>query len=115
MAADRVLADLFKLVGGRLLVANPRRTETEAGGGDFDLIVEDLDHNWPLRMPPGWRLAQMLWYDIGSWYWVLDHAGETVAMDTVEDPDGPRGRWAPNRPAARSRGHAIREPRKLHI
>jgi hypothetical protein len=53
-----------------------------------DLIVEGLDPCWPLRLPSGWRLCQVLHYDIKGWYWVLDHGGETVALDTVDDPDG---------------------------
>ena len=47
-----------------------------------------LDPSWPLRLPTGWRLCQVLHYDIKGWYWVLDHDGETVALDTVDDPEG---------------------------
>ena len=64
------------------------RSKREGGGGDFDLVVEGLDPNWPLRLPSGWRLCQVLHYDVKGWYWVLDHDGETVALDTVDDPRG---------------------------
>ena len=83
------LDELLPLIGDRSFVVQPRRSaDSDGGGGDVDLIVEGLDPNWPLRLPSGWRLCQALHYDIKGWYWVLDHDGETVALDTVDDPDG---------------------------
>ena len=83
------LDELLPLIGDRSFVVQPRRSaDTDGGGGDVDLVVEGLDPSWPLRLPSGWRLCQVLHYDVRGWYWVLDHDGETVALDTVDDPDG---------------------------
>jgi Phosphotransferase enzyme family len=83
------LDELLPLIGDRAFVVQPRRiADTAGGGGDVDLVVDGLDPGWPLRLPSGWRLCQVLHYDIKGWYWVLDHGGETVALDTVDDPDG---------------------------
>lgn len=85
----RSMAEILPLIGDRVLLLHPRRSsDRETGGGDVDLAVERLDPLWPLRLPPGWRLSQVLHYDVRGWYWVLDHAGETVALDTVDDPRG---------------------------
>ena len=83
------LGDLLPLIGDRAFLVQPRRSaDTDGGGGDVDLVVEGLDLSWPLRLPAGWRLCQVLHYDIKGWYWVLDHDGETVALDTIDDPHG---------------------------
>jgi Phosphotransferase enzyme family len=83
------LDELLPLIGDRTFVVQPRRSaDSEGGGGDVDLVVDGLDPFWPLRLPSGWRLCQVLHYDIKGWYWVLDHDGETVALDTVDDPAG---------------------------
>ncbi len=83
------VTDLLPLIGDRVLELNPQRTsEGETGGGDVDLAVERLDALWPLRLPPGWRLCQVLHYDVRGWYWVLEHGGETIPLDTVDDPRG---------------------------
>jgi hypothetical protein len=83
------LDGLLPLIGDRTFVVQPRRSAgTQGGGGDVDLVVDGLDPIWPLRLPSGWRLCQALHYDIRGWYWVLDRDGETVALDTVDDPDG---------------------------
>lgn len=57
-------------------------------GGDIDCAVEGIDHLWPLRAPPGWRLTQRRNYDMNSWFWVLDRDGSLIRFDTVEDPHG---------------------------
>jgi hypothetical protein len=83
------VAQLLPLIAHRTLLVHPKRSaQTEGGGGDVDLLVEELDPNWPLRLPPGWRLCQVLHYDVKGWYWVLDHDGATLALDTVDDPKG---------------------------
>ena len=87
--AMAALDDLLPLIGDRVFVVQPRRSsDTEGGGGDVDMVVSGLDPSWPLRLPTGWRLCQVLHYDIKGWYWVLDHDGETIALDTVDDPEG---------------------------
>ncbi|HEY7280440.1 MAG TPA: hypothetical protein VID47_02500, partial [Actinomycetota bacterium] len=80
--------DLLPLIGDRTFLVHPRSAEAEGGGGDVDLLVEHLDANWPLRLPSGWRLLQMLQYDVKGWYWVLERGGQTLAIDTVDDPRG---------------------------
>ena len=83
------LTQLMTLIADQVLLVHPRRSaDSQEGGGDFDLVVDGLDLNWPLRLPSGWRLCQMLHYDVRGWYWVLDHSGEAVALDTVDDPRG---------------------------
>jgi hypothetical protein len=83
------LPELLPLIADRVLLVHPRRSDqSEGGGGDVDLFVDGLDRNWPLRLPPGWRLCQVLHYDVKGWYWVLEHDGETLALDTVADPTG---------------------------
>ena len=47
-----------------------------------------LDRRWPLRLPDGWRLCQVLHYDLKGWYWVLERDGQVVCLDTVDDPRG---------------------------
>ena len=80
--------ELLGIIGERVFVVHPRSKDIEGGGGDVDLFVDGLDLDWPLRLPSGWRLLQVLHYDIKGWYWVLEHEGETLAIDTVEDPSG---------------------------
>jgi hypothetical protein len=79
---------LLPLIADRVLLVHPRRSVQTEGGGDVDLFVEDLDPSWPLRLPSDWRLCQVLHYDVRGWYWVLDREGETLALDTVDDPKG---------------------------
>ena len=86
--APAAYEELLGIIGERVFVVHPRSQEMEGGGGDVDLFVEGLDLNWPLRLPMGWRLLQVLHYDIKGWYWVLEHGGETLAIDTVDDPGG---------------------------
>jgi hypothetical protein len=84
--ADPSLADVLSLIGTRVLVLSDG--VDGQGGGDLDLAVDGLDPLWPLRLPSGWRLSQVLHYDAKGWYWVLEHAGRAVAIDTVDDPRG---------------------------
>ena len=82
------LPRLLPLIADRVLLVHPRRSAESEGGGDVDLFTEGLDPSWPLRLPSGWRLCQVLHYDVRGWYWVLDRDGETLALDTVDDPKG---------------------------
>ncbi len=89
VGAIATVDDLLPLIGDRVFLVQPRRSgDGEDGGGDVDLIVGGLDPSWPLRLPSGWRLCQVLHYDVKGWYWVLEHDGDTVALDTVDDPEG---------------------------
>jgi len=63
-----------------------------SGGGDIDVVLEELDPWWPLRLTDA-RLCQCLWYDVTGWYWVVDRGGGTVALDTLVDPQG-TGKYA---------------------
>ena len=76
------------LMGTHVLMLNPTQAITHRAAGDIDLAVEGLDELWPLRLPPDWRLCQVLHYDARGWYWVLDHEGQTFAFDTIDDPLG---------------------------
>lgn len=60
----------------------------DAGGGDVDCAVPELDRSWPLGLTGGWKLCQCLHYDITGWYWVLERDGEVVRLDTLDDPRG---------------------------
>ena len=75
-----------------------------SGGGDVDLMVDELDPWWPLRVTNA-RLCQCLWYDVTGWYWVLDLGGETLALDTLLDPRG-TGKYAFVPPAVDRNGGA---------
>ena len=43
---------------------------------------------WPLRLQGGWFLCQSLHYDVTGWYWVLDHDGDVLSLDTLDDKSG---------------------------
>lgn len=58
------------------------------GGGDLDTAVDGLDLYWPLRLPTDWRFCLCLRYDITGTYWVLAGPGRSIAIDTLQDPDG---------------------------
>jgi len=87
-AAGESFTHLLSLMGRRVLMLDPEGTSARRSGGDIDLAVEQLDPLWPLRLPSGWRLCQVLHYDVMGWYWVLEHEGQTVAFDTIDDPLG---------------------------
>lgn len=83
------IAQILPLLGTRAEIVHGTPTEgAEGGGGDHDCVVERLDPSWPLRLPADWRLCQRLRYDVAAVCWVLDHAGEVVAVDTLDDRDG---------------------------
>jgi hypothetical protein len=99
MTTTEIHPDLLSLLGREVFVVH-------AGGGDVDCVVRDLDRRWPLRADREWRLCQALHYEPGSYFWILDRAGQTVKLDTVTRP-GIHGRNAfPRRdvstPAARA-------------
>ncbi|HET9249133.1 MAG TPA: hypothetical protein VFP13_04230 [Actinomycetota bacterium] len=84
-------AELIAMIGERaMLLHGPsdEGTDFRLSGSDLDCVVLNMDPLWPLRLPPGWRLCQCLRYDLGGWYWVLERAGEVVALDTIDDPWG---------------------------
>jgi hypothetical protein len=84
-------ARLIPLVGERtLFLHGPSPEEAEAGlsGRDLDCAIDGLDPMWPLRLPEGWRLCQVLHYDLKGWYWVVERQGEVLALDTIDDPKG---------------------------
>lgn len=60
-------------------------------GTDIDCAISGPDPTWPLRVPQasgGWRVLQKMHYDYGGWYWILDHEGDVVAIDALDDPLG---------------------------
>ena len=73
-----------------LVLHTPPSQEADRGlsGLDVDCAVHDLDQRWPLRLPDGWRLCQVLHYDLKGWYWVLERDGQVVCLDTIDDPTG---------------------------
>jgi hypothetical protein len=83
--------ELIPLLGDRAMVMHaPPMSDRENGlsGLDIDCAVERLDPMWPLRRPDGWRLCQVLRYDLSGWYWVLERDGQVYALDTIDDPWG---------------------------
>jgi hypothetical protein len=81
---------LAALAGRRVMILHTPPEVADAGlsGLDVDCAVTGLDRHWPLRLPDGWRLCQLLHYDLKGWYWVLERDGEVVCLDTVDDPTG---------------------------
>src|ERR687895_476342 len=56
---------IARLAARRMRVIQPPSEWGEAEGGtDLDCIVEGIDATWPLRLPPQWRLCQVLRYRI---------------------------------------------------
>ena len=84
-------AVLIGMIGERAMLLHGPSDEASdfrLSGSDLDCVVLNMDPLWPLRLPAGWRLCQCLRYDLGGWYWVLERAGEVVALDTIDDPWG---------------------------
>jgi hypothetical protein len=81
---------LAALAGRRVMILHTPPEVADAGlsGLDVDCAVDGLDRRWPLRLPDGWRLCQVLHYDLKGWYWVLERDGQVVCLDTVDDPKG---------------------------
>jgi hypothetical protein len=71
-----------------ILHTPPDTAASGLSGLDVDCAVDGLDRRWPLRLPDGWRLCQVLHYDLKGWYWVLERDGQVVCLDTVDDPKG---------------------------
>jgi hypothetical protein len=71
-----------------ILHTPPDTAASGLSGLDVDCAVVGLDRRWPLRLPDGWRLCQLLHYDLRGWYWVLERDGQVVCLDTVDDPRG---------------------------
>ncbi|HEX2195595.1 MAG TPA: hypothetical protein VHJ76_01610, partial [Actinomycetota bacterium] len=83
------LSDVVPLLGEKAEpIHMPLGAPEGVGGGDVDCLVWRLDETWPLRLPAGWRLLQILRYDTVAWYWILERGGEVIAIDTLADPDG---------------------------
>jgi hypothetical protein len=80
------LETVLPLIGARIRVIHGDGDARE--GGDLDCVVERLDPSWPVRLQKPWRLCQMLEYDLGSFYWVLDGPQGPIAVDTLEDLRG---------------------------
>jgi hypothetical protein len=57
-------------------------------GTDVDCAVERGAWFWPLRLPADWALCQTVRYDLGGSVYVLEHDGETVMFDVLDDPLG---------------------------
>ena len=85
MQVEDILARMGK--GVRLLVWSWPDEE----GTDIDCAVSDPDKTWPLRVTDAsgrWRVLQKMHYDFGGWYWILDHDGDVIAIDALDDPMG---------------------------
>ena len=54
------------------------------GGTDLDCWIQGLDPQWPLRLPPGWRLVQALQYGPSQWQWWLEGPHGREILDTTE-------------------------------
>ncbi|MBI4261130.1 MAG: phosphotransferase [Actinobacteria bacterium] len=80
------VSEIAPLIARRVQVLHP--VADGEGGGDVDLVAEGIDPLWPLRLARGWRVCQSLHHDIGSWYWVLERSGGTLAVDVLDDPRG---------------------------
>ena len=85
MQVEDILARMGEVV--RLLVWS----WPDEDGTDIDCAISDPDPTWPLRISKAsgrWRVVQKMHYDYGGWYWILDHAGEVIAIDALNDPLG---------------------------
>jgi len=71
-----------------ILHTPPEVADAGLSGLDVDCAVVGLDRRWPLRLADGWRLCQVLHYDLKGWYWVLERDGQVVCLDTIDDPSG---------------------------
>lgn len=83
------LAQIIPLLGEKAeAIHMPVGSPEGVGGGDVDCFVWRLDRRWPLRLPSGWKLLQILRYDSVAWYWILERDGAVIAIDTLSDPWG---------------------------
>jgi hypothetical protein len=51
----------------------------------FTFAVSRLDPLWTLRLPGGWRLCHRSRPDAKRYRWVLERAGEILAVETIDD------------------------------
>jgi thymidylate kinase len=79
---------LLAALGADVCVLHPRAPQSRLQGGDVDCALRSLDAQWPLRLPPRWRLIQCLRYDITGWQWVVENEGRVITVDTLVDPHG---------------------------
>jgi hypothetical protein len=87
--AEAAAAQVLPLLGSDVSLLHGTQASDAFGGGDLDCVVPELDHQWPLRLGDGWRLCQCLRYDATGWYWILERAGNVIAVDTLAaDPAG---------------------------
>jgi hypothetical protein len=59
-------------------------THVPGGGTDLDCWIEGFDPQWPLRLPPGWRLLHALRYGISQWHWWLEGPDGIEIIDTTK-------------------------------
>jgi len=86
----RDLLAIAALVANRFQVMQPPAdwNRGRGGGGDLDCWIEGLDPQWPLRLPPRWRLVQALQDRFSRWQWWLEGPHGNEILDTTEDPTG---------------------------
>lgn len=86
--AETTIEKILPLLGADACLLHPKAGyEGEAGGGDFDCAVDRLDEQWPLRAQ-GVRVCQCIRHGPTGWFWVVDDAGQPVAIDALDDPMG---------------------------
>ena len=91
LRSPSVISSLTGLLGRQVLILHApgsAETDQDLSGLDVDCAVDGLDQLWPLRLADGWRLCQLLHYDLKGWYWVLERSGDVLCLDTIEDPRG---------------------------
>ncbi|MGI8773566.1 MAG: hypothetical protein ACR2KQ_00935 [Actinomycetota bacterium] len=83
------LDEILSLIGTSVFpVHDEADPVVDRRGGDVDCIVENVDQQWPLRLPRGWTLQQRLHYDVTGWMWTLRHPRGWLRIDALEDPLG---------------------------
>ncbi|MGH2729493.1 MAG: hypothetical protein ACRDJI_02670, partial [Actinomycetota bacterium] len=84
----RDLLAIASLVADRVqVIQHPEDlTNDSIGGSDLDCWIVGLDPQWPLRLPPGWRLLQALQYGLTQWQWWLEGPHGQEILDTTENP-----------------------------
>jgi thymidylate kinase len=86
---EELPSEILPLIGERVVILHgPSSDATHLKGSDVDCGVVGLDPQWPLRMPPDWRLCQYLQYDLNGWFWAIERQGQVVNLDTIDDAWG---------------------------
>ncbi len=80
-----VAAKCLRALGAGTMILHAAKA---SGAGDVDVATSSADPWWPLRLPGGTRLCQVVRHDVTANCFVVEVDGHRVAIDVLHDPDG---------------------------